>query len=238
MAGSASEPTISASRRAQLKRDLKAGRQPIHELLLQPPDYLQTAKVFDLLLAVPKYGRVKVNKILSQCRISPSKTLGGASPNASVGAGGAAASPLRTAAGRTVVQSVRHHRPVRGRQGDADPGSARTGPGPSSSRVSATTRAPRPVESDGSTTTPQCRRVRPPRPGRGVRRARHLLGSPLMGRCAPSSSRRLSAGQPVVLEIEVQGARQVARRSPMPWRSSCPAVHRSAARSADRPGHR
>src|SRR5438046_6762660 len=67
------------SRRAQLKRDLKAGRQPIHELLLSPPDYLMTAKVFDLLLAVPKYGRVKVNKILSQCRISPSKTLGGLS---------------------------------------------------------------------------------------------------------------------------------------------------------------
>src|ERR1700755_3659940 len=67
------------SRRAQLKRDLKAGRQPIHELLLEPPDYLLTAKVFDLLLAVPKYGRVKVNKILSQCRISPSKTLGGLS---------------------------------------------------------------------------------------------------------------------------------------------------------------
>jgi hypothetical protein len=67
------------SRRAQLKRDLKAGRTPIHELLLEPPDYLMTAKVFDLLLAVPKYGRVKVNKILGQCRISPSKTLGGLS---------------------------------------------------------------------------------------------------------------------------------------------------------------
>ena len=71
--------TTSARRRAQLKRDLKAGRQPIHELLLEPPDYLETAKVFDLLLAVPKYGRVKVNKILSQCRISPSKTIGGLS---------------------------------------------------------------------------------------------------------------------------------------------------------------
>src|SRR5215831_18558974 len=67
------------SRRAQLKRDLKAGRQPIHELLLAPPEYLETAKVFDLLLAVPKYGRVKVNKILTQCRISPSKTIGGLS---------------------------------------------------------------------------------------------------------------------------------------------------------------
>ena len=67
------------SRRAQLKRDLKAGRLRIHELLLEPPEYLETAKVFDLLLAVPKYGRVKVNKILSQCRISPSKTIGGLS---------------------------------------------------------------------------------------------------------------------------------------------------------------
>jgi hypothetical protein len=67
------------SRRAKLKRDLKAGRQPIHELLLQPPEFLETAKVFDLLLAMPKYGRVKVNKILTQCRISPSKTIGGLS---------------------------------------------------------------------------------------------------------------------------------------------------------------
>jgi hypothetical protein len=67
------------SRRAQLKRDLKAGRQPIDELLLAPPAYLETAKVFDLLLAVPKYGRVKVNKILTQCKISPSKTVGGLS---------------------------------------------------------------------------------------------------------------------------------------------------------------
>ncbi len=67
------------SRRAQLKRDLKAGRQQIHELLLDPPEYLETAKVFDLLLAVPKYGRVKVNRILTQCRISPSKTMGGLS---------------------------------------------------------------------------------------------------------------------------------------------------------------
>ena len=67
------------SRRAQLKRDLKAGRHQIHELLRKPPDYIETAKVFDLLLAVPKYGRVKVNKILTQCRISPSKTIGGLS---------------------------------------------------------------------------------------------------------------------------------------------------------------
>lgn len=67
------------TRRAQLKRDLKAGRVSIHELLSRPPAYLETAKVFDMLLAVPKYGRVKANKVLNQCRISPSKTIGGLS---------------------------------------------------------------------------------------------------------------------------------------------------------------
>jgi hypothetical protein len=66
--------------RAQLKRDLKAGRAAIHELLGDPPPYIETAKVFDLLLAVPKYGRVKANKVLNVCRISPSKTIGGLSP--------------------------------------------------------------------------------------------------------------------------------------------------------------
>jgi len=67
------------SRRAQLKRDLKAGRVSIQQLLLEPPAYVETAKVFDMLLAVPKYGRVKANKILNACRISPSKTIGGLS---------------------------------------------------------------------------------------------------------------------------------------------------------------
>ena len=65
--------------RAQLKRDLKGSRISIHQLLLDPPAYVETAKVFDMLLAVPKYGRVKANKVLTQCRISPSKTIGGLS---------------------------------------------------------------------------------------------------------------------------------------------------------------
>jgi len=67
------------SARAQLKRDLKAGRRTLDELLIETPPYLQTAKVFDMLLAVPKVGRVRVNKMLQACRISPSKTIGGLS---------------------------------------------------------------------------------------------------------------------------------------------------------------
>ena len=67
------------TKRAQLKRDLKASKVKIETLLLDPPEYVETAKVFDMLLAVPKYGRVKTNRILNQCRISPSKTIGGLS---------------------------------------------------------------------------------------------------------------------------------------------------------------
>lgn len=51
----------------------------IHDLLSSPPEYVMTAKVFDMLLAVPKYGRVKANRVLNQCRISPAKTIGGLS---------------------------------------------------------------------------------------------------------------------------------------------------------------
>ena len=65
--------------RAQLKRDLKAKKKFIYNLLLEPPDYIETMKVYELILASPKYGRVKTNKILQQCRISPSKTVGGLS---------------------------------------------------------------------------------------------------------------------------------------------------------------
>lgn len=67
------------TKRAQLKKDLKDGKVRVHTLLIDPPEYVLTAKVFDLLLAVPKLGRVKVNRMLTQCRISPSKTIGGLS---------------------------------------------------------------------------------------------------------------------------------------------------------------
>ena len=65
--------------RAQLKRDLKARTASIGEVLSAPPEYLLTAKVSDILLAVPKCGRVKAARILQTCRVSGSKTVGGLS---------------------------------------------------------------------------------------------------------------------------------------------------------------
>jgi S13-like H2TH domain len=66
-------------RRAQLKKDLKEGHAQIEDILLDPPEYVSTAKVFDMLMAVPKLGRVKAGRFLNQCRISQSKTVGGLS---------------------------------------------------------------------------------------------------------------------------------------------------------------
>jgi len=66
-------------RRAQLKRALKSGEVGIDEILRDPPEYVETAKVFDMLMAVPKFGRVKAARFLNQCRISQSKTVGGLS---------------------------------------------------------------------------------------------------------------------------------------------------------------
>jgi hypothetical protein len=67
--------------RATLKRDIKAGLRDVLELLAAPrvDDRLATMKVFDLLVAMPKTGRVKANVALKKCAISPSKTLGGLS---------------------------------------------------------------------------------------------------------------------------------------------------------------
>jgi hypothetical protein len=66
-------------RRAKLKKDLKDGRVRVQQILSSPPDYVETAKVFDILMAVPKFGRVKAARFLNQCRISQSKTVGGLS---------------------------------------------------------------------------------------------------------------------------------------------------------------
>ena len=65
--------------RAQLKRELKSGQTSFDRILLDPPDYVLTAKVYDMLLAVPRLGRVRAGRLLTQCRISQAKTIGGLS---------------------------------------------------------------------------------------------------------------------------------------------------------------
>lgn len=65
--------------RSDLKKDMKAGKITLYKLLSEPPEEIQTMKVINLLLAAPRVGQVKANKILARCRISASKTVGGLS---------------------------------------------------------------------------------------------------------------------------------------------------------------
>lgn len=65
------------TRRARLKRELKAGTADLISVLRDPPDYVATAKVQELLLAAPRIGPVKANRITNRVRVSPSKTIGG-----------------------------------------------------------------------------------------------------------------------------------------------------------------
>jgi hypothetical protein len=65
--------------RSQLKKDLAAGRCQIDDVLAEAPALARGAKVYDLLLAVPKLGRVRASKLLRHCQISEAKTLGGLS---------------------------------------------------------------------------------------------------------------------------------------------------------------
>src|SRR5205085_11840661 len=66
-------------RRARLKKDLKDGQVSIEQILSNPPEYVSTAKVFDMLMAVPKFRRAKAARLLNTCLIIQSKTVGGLS---------------------------------------------------------------------------------------------------------------------------------------------------------------
>src|SRR5450759_1372776 len=67
------------TRRAALNADLKRGDASIRDVFVSSLDFLLIAKVVYLLMAAPKFGRVKSARIMEQCRISASKTIGGLS---------------------------------------------------------------------------------------------------------------------------------------------------------------
>ncbi len=62
--------------RARLKRAMKSGGVDPAKLFLDPPALIQTAKVLDLLLGAPGWGRVRADRAFAHLRISPTKTVG------------------------------------------------------------------------------------------------------------------------------------------------------------------
>jgi hypothetical protein len=64
-------------RRAQFKRDVKAGRESWRTIIAEPPSWAETMLVFDVLQAIPRVGRDKALRTLNRADVSPAKTIGG-----------------------------------------------------------------------------------------------------------------------------------------------------------------
>ncbi len=64
-------------KRAALKTRLKRGELSIVSLIQNPPQYLATARIVELLRALPGYGPVKAGRLLDHCQVSARKTITG-----------------------------------------------------------------------------------------------------------------------------------------------------------------
>lgn len=209
----ASRAAVAARRaRAAVKQDIATGRRSTIEVLDISADPAHAAehslRITDFLLSIPHIGTTRSQRILEQLRIASSKRLGGLGvkqrerlrafllergerPRLTVLAG-------PTAVGKgTISAYLREHYP------DV------------LLSVSATTRAPRPGEVPGR----HYHFVTPERFGQMVDddellehatvHGTHRYGTP-----RPEVERALAEGRHVLLEIDLQGARQVKQRMP------------------------
>ena len=63
--------------RAALRVDLYHGNVDARDIILSPPKFVQSMRVVDLLLAVPRVGPSKAARMLRFCRVSATRPLGG-----------------------------------------------------------------------------------------------------------------------------------------------------------------
>jgi hypothetical protein len=54
---------------------LRSGELSIVTLIAKPPQCAVSARVSELLRALPAYGPVKVERLLKRCQVSPRKTI-------------------------------------------------------------------------------------------------------------------------------------------------------------------
>ncbi|KAB1657845.1 guanylate kinase [Pseudoclavibacter chungangensis] len=212
----ASRAAVAARRaRAEVKRAIASGERPTVEVLDASADPANAAehslRVTNFLLAIPHIGQTKMTRILEQLAISPSKRLGGLGVKQRerlreflVRRGGAVApAALTVLAGPTAVGKgtvagyVRDHYPE------------------VALAVSVTTRAPRPGEIEGVhyhfvSDTEFDRLVDDDE----LLEYATVHNSYRYGTPRSSVRAALERGRPVLLEIDLQGARQVRERMP------------------------
>ena len=208
------------TRRAKLKRDLKAGRP-------DPRAAAGSARIRahrQGLRPAPRRCRstaVKVNRILTHCRISPSKTIGG-SPSGSA-----------TSSSRTCADSPDpgHHRAVRSRQGNAHKVAPGAGSRPPAGRLADHSRPASGGGERGRLPLPEPGRFRPPRGGRRVRGARGLRRQQLRH----AAQRAGAAGAESCSRSTSRARARCARRSRRRCGSSSSRLVRVPGRAAHRP---
>ena len=63
--------------RAAIKAALRRGEASPAALIAEPPPCLASAKLTNVLVALPGYGPVKVTRLLERCQASPRKSFAG-----------------------------------------------------------------------------------------------------------------------------------------------------------------
>ena len=62
--------------RVQLKRDIRAGTASAADYLLDPPEFIEAMPIDELLDAIPRWGDVRIRKLLGPLGISTSRPIG------------------------------------------------------------------------------------------------------------------------------------------------------------------
>ena len=70
------QANVIRERRAALKRRLKDGEESLATLILDPPDYLQTARIETLVMTTPGVGKVRSHNLLRDAGIPAKPTVG------------------------------------------------------------------------------------------------------------------------------------------------------------------
>ena len=71
-----SQANVIRERRAALKRRLKGGEESLATLILDPPDYLRTARIETLVMTTPGVGKVRSQTLLRDAGIPAKTTVG------------------------------------------------------------------------------------------------------------------------------------------------------------------
>lgn len=62
-------------KRSKLKKEIKAGHTRVADLLLDPPGYIESMTIHDLLEAQDRWGHTRVNRFLWAVNISGTKAI-------------------------------------------------------------------------------------------------------------------------------------------------------------------